>query len=423
MKSVNVKGFGKFLLTMFLAVLLLLTCFLPCTMVRATDIDDMADENRYEKLYYFSDYAESTSFGNNVIVPILTVYGLTANDLELHYWSNGEIDVANRFWAQFKRYMSDNVNQIQNAFVIVEIRSGFEKHPDNGWYELQTPYLKDVFETLKAHDCKIMFISGTDECRYSLNGGYNEFLDYVDIHICNDLMPDFIYNVLYRMQRDYGGIQTILLKKSMENIIEEFLIPYFRYVGNYSAIDYANGYHLVENVLADSGVRILIQTGNDEFTDYITEDTYDFEDIVDQMSNGLCAIGDTWEDSSVTLLGAFGEAWLYLMVNNRIEQEMSFPIFVYNTTADLSSYRSESNLYILDHLMYLSDSILEEIVETFILGGDLSIYNNCFGRCIVTYKPITFGEDGWMIIGRGDLSGWQTYMEEEEWMFYFGEIF
>lgn len=50
MKNANVKGFGKVLSAMALAALLLLTCLLPRASARA--IDNPADDDPYEKLYY-----------------------------------------------------------------------------------------------------------------------------------------------------------------------------------------------------------------------------------------------------------------------------------------------------------------------------------------------------------------------------------
>ena len=419
MKNANVKGFGKVLSAMALAALLLLTCLLPRASTRA--IDNPADDDPYEKLYYFSDYSGCVGIYNNLIKPVLiNDYGLTEADAVLNYWSNGAVNNADRFWPRFKAYMTANMSQIRNAFIICEIRDDLTKNPDDGRHEIQTYYLNDIFETLKSQNCKIMFISGTDENRYSGKSEYSDFLDYVDIHICCDLLTDFINSFLYRMEEDYGGYHTILLEQNMAQVIEEYLIPYFRYKNpDLSAMD--PDYKTSQSVLAASCVNILIQTGNDAFIDYATGESYNFQQIVQEF-DGLCAIGNTLADDSINLIGAFGEAWLYLMLNHRMTQLLTFPIFVYNTEEDLSSYFGTSDLYILDHLLCLSTDLLTEIMEAFIMGGNLSVYDNCIGRCAVTCKPVTIGEDGWVIIGGADLPCWQIYMEKEDWEFYFGEI-
>lgn len=365
---------------MILVAVLLLTCILPRTSVSASGIAG-GEAEAYEKLYYFSDYVGSESFCNNVVTPILIDYGLSAADIEFHYWTNTVPSQSNDFWHKFKEYMNGNLSEIQNAFVIFEMRDNLQKALARNRSGIQTLYLKDTFETLKNQNCKILFLNTTDVCRFSGSEEYSDFLESVDIYVSADLMINFVYSLLMQMNDNYGGLHTILLKQDMSYLIAEYLIPYFRYVYNLSAMERA--FHSEAAVLQTVGVDVLIQTGNDEFTDYVTGTSYDFEYLAEYRSNELCAIGNILQDVSVNLIGAGGEAWLFLMKNYRQSYVLEFPIFVYNYALDLSSYADEQNLFILNDQLYLSESFLAQIVEAFIMGRDLSMYNNVMGVALL----------------------------------------
>lgn len=74
----------------------------------------------------------------------------------------------------------------------------------------------------------------------------------------------------------------------------------------------------------------------------------------------------------------------------------------------------------VSELFKLDNGYLDKIINDFINGNDLSIYNNYNGKCIVSYKPLLVSADGWMKTNsEGDyIECWSTYMNEEDYYKY-----
>ena len=393
MKNANVKGFGKVLSAMALAALLLLTCLLPRASARA--IDNPADDDPYEKLYYFSDYDQCLNFRNGVLYSYIGNSGLTAADVVLNYWPY--VSETNNFWTQFSSFLlTTQLTQLGKSFIIFEIRDGFRKGSVAG----DIAVLEDMFSTLKGQGCRIMFICGTEEARFY---EYTDFLQDVDIHINTDLITPYVDNALRTMeetfQEDYVSNCAILLNSNASSIIEEYLIPYFRYWGELSALEYPS-YQQPQAFLGwcsqNLGIEIFVGSGN-SYTNQASGAAVSYEQILTDHAR-IFALEVLWTSEDVLALNDLFEL--------QEDQERYFPVFVYNASwSSLGSYGDGCILYESDDGKYVLSVDILDIIGDFILDHSLTGYTNWNGRCSATYKPIIFGPNGW-ILGCRHLPCW-----------------
>ena len=413
MKNANVKGFGKVLSAMALAALLLLTCLLPRASARA--IDNPADDDPYEKLYYFSDYDQCLNFRNGVLYSYIGNSGLTAADVVLNYWPY--VSETNNFWTQFSSFiLTTQLTQLGKSFIIFEIRDGFRKGiaPDSVAGDIAL--LEDMFSTLKGQGCRIMFICGTDE---TILNEYYDFLLFVDIHIKTDIITSYVDNALRIMeatfQEEYVSSCAILLNSNASSIIEEYLIPYFRYWGNLSALEYPE-YQQPQAFLGwcsqNLGIEIFVGSGN-SYTNQASGAAVSYEQILTDHAR-IFALEVLWSSEDVLELND--------LFDLQEDQERYFPVFVFNASwSSLGSYGDSYILYVSDDGKYVLSVEILDIIGDFFLDHSLTGYTNWNGRCPATYKPILFGPNGWILGCRVWDPCWQASMFEEDWEFYFGE--
>ncbi len=406
-----------------MAFLFLLACAFP--MLGGFNAAAENDEPTSGHLYYFSDSAESAARCRKFVADGLI------NTYTLYYYT------PDKFTDTFKDNFNKGVyNDISNSYVIFEMASAeLPIETDDGSTTLFTDDLANFFWGLKTNGCKIMFISATDEARYTpdpTNYGenpYSAFLDYVDIHVKVDFFFTFTYNIYYRAQAgntttdtpfqytsfllDSAMFYDDVSKKISNSAFGHYFIPHIldyqreRIEGTQSPLsdilDYFKinvFYYTTPNIW----VQILSQSSqvSYEFSDNNTGDLFD------AINNGAyCAIGTSWGGE------AYMNNWLEQLQSIQAAYELSFPVYLYNSNGYNITVDAPQNLYQVGKISY------EYIYKEFLVREDLSGYNNVVGRCEVTHSPMLAGEGGWMIDpgAAGDavsMRGWQKIMSPED---------
>lgn len=383
------------------------------------------DEPTSGHLYYFSDSAESAARCRKFVADGLI------NTYTLYYYT------PDKFTDTFKDNFKKGVyNDISNSYVIFEMASAeLPIETDDGSTTLFTDDLANFFWGLKTNGCKIMFISATDEARYTpdpTNYGenpYSAFLDYVDIHVKVDFFFTFTYNIYYRAQAgntttdtpfqytsfllDSAMFYDDVSKKISNSAFGHYFIPHIldyqreRIEGTQSPLsdilDYFKinvFYYTTPNIW----VQILSQSSqvSYEFSDNNTGDLFD------AINNGAyCAIGTSWGGE------AYMNSWLEQLQSIQAAYELSFPVYLYNSNGYNITVDEPQNLYQVGKISY------EYIYNAFLGGDDLSQFDNVVGRCEVTHSPMLAGNGGWMIDpgAAGDavsMRGWQKIMSPED---------
>lgn len=385
-----------------LAFLFLLACAFP--MLGGFNAAAENDKPTSGHLYYFSDSAESAARCRKFVSDGLI------NTYTLYYYAT------NTFTDTFKEnFYNGEYNDISNSYVIFEMASTeFPEQTDDGSTTLFTDDLANFFNYLKTNGCKIMFISATDEARYTpdpTNYGenpYSAFLDYVDIHVKVDFFFTFTYSIYYRAQISSGITNDTPFEST------SFLLDSAMFYGNGSKTisNSAFGHYFIplildykreaiegtqtplSDVLCDSEIKVFYYNTPNIWTQIYrqmqeTSYVYDDEgkdDLRDAINNGAyCAIGTSWGGE------AYMNSWLAQLKSMQDEYALTFPVYLYNSSDYEITVDEPQNLYQVGKISY------EYIYKEFLVREDLSGYNNVAGRCEITHFPATVGDEGWMI--------------------------
>lgn len=418
---------GK-LKTVFVSLSLAFLFLLACAFPMLGGLNAAAAENDKPTsghLYYFSDSTESAARCRKFVSDGLI------NTYTLYYYATDTF--ANTFRANFN---NGDYNDISNSYVIFEMASAeLPTETDDGSTTLFTDDLTDFFSYLKTNGCKIMFISATDEARYTpdpTNYGenpYSAFLDYVDIHVKVDFFFTFTYNIYYRAQAgntttdtpfkntsfllDSAMFYDDVSKKISNSAFGHYFIPHI--------LDYKRDVIEAESpwlsgAFENLRIKVFYYNTPNIWTQIYrqmkeTSYVYDNEgkdDLRDAINNGAyCAIGTSWGGE------AYMNSWLEQLQSIQAAYELSFPVYLYNSNGYEITVDAPQNLYQVGKISY------EYIYKEFLVREDLSGYNNVVGRCEVTHSPMLAGEGGWMIDpgAAGDavsMRGWQKIMSPED---------
>ena len=346
------------------------------------------DEPTSGHLYYFSDSAESAARCRKFVSDGLI------NTYTLYYYATGTFADTFR-----KNFTEGDYSGISNSYVIFEMTStGFPTETDDGSTTLFTDVLENFFRYIKTNGCKIMFISATDEARYI---HYNDFLDYVDIHVKTDIFFKFITSVLYHAAQDCenGGKiwgTTFFLDAGLidyensqplsQSVFGYYFIPYL--AGMYQ--DELNGEPVfLSDFIARKNIKLFCNTTGANYLDLIYKDSYsrttNASDLYDAASNPFyCGAGTNWKGEAYT------ENWLYEMCEMQGMLDNYFPVYFYGSNA----YPTEN---VPANLCTAGQIDLTAIYTDFISGADMTPYNNTSGRCVITHSPSQASEEGWLI--------------------------
>ncbi len=381
---------GK-LKTVFVSLSLAFLFLLVCAFPMLGGFNAAAAENDKPTsghLYYFSDSTESAARCREFVSDGLI------NTYTLYYYTPDKF--TDTFRANFKK---GDYNDISNSYVIFEMASaGFPTETDDGSTTLFTDDLTEFFSYLKTNGCKIMFISATDEARYI---HYNDFLDYVDIHVKTDIFFKFITSVLYHAAQDCenGGLlcgTTFFLDAGL--IDYENLQPLSQSVFGYYFIPYLAGMYQDElngepvslsDFIARKDIKLFCNTTGANYLDLIYRDHYsrttNTGNLSDAASNAFyCGAGTNWKGEAYT------ENWLYEMCEMQGMLDNYFPVYFYGS----NTYPTET---IPANLCTTGQIALTTVYTDFISGEDMTPYNNTSGRCVITHSPTQANEEGWLI--------------------------
>lgn len=363
------------------------------------------DEN-LTSLYYFSDYYESEEYFYNGFLRDYIDWNPYITDAYLYYSGNDT-----SFWDQIMQMMTSGDMDIENAFIIFEVRRSLSiepgsftwpvteeqiyEHYENSVYSA----LESLFRTWKESECKIMFISGTDEVWYE-QYPMNRFLEYVDIHINTDLLTPFTYSLTHISCTKYNFEDGVIILDSTmcgDWYFHRFLLPYI--VSEYLEMgitlninppimeyDDYDDLNVVQSILNALNLTVYFYDNNSgEYRDMYGGSVG--AEVEPTVYNGgyLCIVGGNESLSDETLWN------LYQGKGDNAE------FFVYNlawkTVEEVPGGIKYCGLSTQRFNYYLS-----AIMRDFILNDlpSLQKYNNWIGYCSVTFKPI-FPGDGWLV--------------------------
>jgi len=376
------KNFKTRLIAVITVALLALSLILPFIYANKT-VNVSANTG---EIYYFSDNEDSVKYDK--IIQDNTERNLT------HKFFN-KVTTAEELYNNIK------INSIpESTHVILELR-------ESDLNEYTIPALENIFVGLKQKKCKIMFICGTsEECLV----GYTSFLNYVDIHVNTDTFLPFFDNAMRRIEQKepsdtsaVEGTEMIELNnrkiifdknlsKGFDNInsfMEELVLPYL--IENFR-IDIYSDYSAIMTACIERNVHLYFSTDSD-YVDITTDEHFHIDEICED-AYAMGSVGDIYD--------------LHRWLNDIINYEI--PLFQYDGVgADLSGYEFTNKLYYCGDSAFFERAefssgedrdnyrfTMADILIDFIYDGDLTVYDNWEGVCMVTSKPIFPGENGWI---------------------------
>ena len=337
-------------------------------------------------LYYITDRAESREYFD------LIAAATGASGERGHFIYIQPQD----FWhAMRQMYQSGYFFGIENAFFVLEVRSGFPQdvlapvNEDEECFSDQIfEMLYEIFVFLDSNGCRTMFICGTDESRFSGSGKnlpypQNEFLYYVDIHVNDDLCTMYHYTAIKRMEETLCGVtdnpeadewkETVILLDVSLGDSWDFLKTLIKYFAVTYQSDLTN--FAPEMILNQMGVKVFFSRGLGDFVDPFayTDDPYD-------------GFYDVWENAEKAFVIARRDGDLY--------GEYEYLLHYRTEKAD------RTYLYPFDYAWGRIDAYLPDIMQDFSLGTreDLKYWDWYHGekRCDITFKPIEYSGNGWL---------------------------
>ena len=424
------KKTRKSVIALFLTFVLMAGCMLPLFGFPIGARDVMPDTpEAFDSFYYISDDPQSSTRYQDL---------LDATALNGHYCYLGNFSTSNTPELQVQAYMQSigtcAYQSISNAYVIFEIQKRFTR-VDTAVNEPELPaMLNTIFSTLQENNCRIMFISGTDEALYAPD--YNYFLEYVDVHVNVDIWYTFMSTIFYKAYLENGQQSlhniTFILDRNLSNEIEDIqslsntLIisnnePFKNYwfINNY-IITYLCKQYAEEirqnnwtylDLLNETNIKIICHMNENTFYDVtanerIVIDEIDTNDLCGRLFNEyIYAIG--YADSGYS----YSANWLDLIQTIKNDCDLSFPVYLFNPLA--YTFDSYNSLFTAG-----APTDIYPVMLAFLQNMNMSSYNNWSGLCLVTHKALNFGPNGWLIdtvLNGFLLSEWLIYQPEAEW--------
>lgn len=366
------------IIKLFVSVIVLVLCVMFCNEVKAS--------SNYSSIYFYSNSQEHYNECHEYIRDLALDYNISSNNIHMVCKPLGLLE--DYIWIKYCAGEMD----FSNALVIIDMPSGImENHEPNADPESYfTRRLKVVFSSLKERNCKIMFICGTQEIRFSTpgqpndsQGNFNEFLDYVDIHINVASFNPFYMSMIVRIEEETNGRDVTLIFDENTQLYDKVMDFYQRKYGNNYLLEEEEQYGSFENYLYNVYNLHIIRYDNIDkiFIDNNYEWSNDVRDLIHNES--VYAIGMINSEPN------FSE-WISQI--NYAKYNGSYTIwsvFVFNRLGvNISNYNILGPLYYLLEYKYSRYMVeMNNVFFDFINGEDLTPYNNQVGRCQITYCP------------------------------------
>lgn len=435
--------FKNFLIAVIAAMILVFACIMPVTVTFASGgAEEPTDPPQtpqitYEDLYYFSDNEKCSQRFGEYVATFNNIYSASIQG-HLIDWTESNDKTS---LEKASTYITQNgLPKIKKSLVIFEVCNEYclqyylNYRPEMSEYDHEyadtNNLLYSFFSQLKENkenECKIMFICGFDEARFM---SHNAFLDFVDIHVNTALLENFMYNTINRIQSD-GRIdnRTIIFDSALSfgmgkdadtghalsNIyFKNYFFRFFIYAYKKEITNEVN------SVFVKNGIKFLFFIDDGEFYDGV-------EDVIirDTENDGYTYLNEYLNNEKVCVVGASWKG------EDKLEELYTILDFAYRaggSSADMEFYIFNSQNYPLNFINGYTlreegndlgwfEYTLSIIAADFICGNDLTIYDNWDGRCIVTYKPVTFSPNGWFY----DF-GWNRD-SYPKWLEFFSDLF
>lgn len=380
-----------------LSLLLVFTCICPAFTTKQANADNIPIEQR--QVYYFSDnsnlYSSISSKMSEIGIPSANYHNeLVREDITT-------------FTEDFIDYASSTTysNIPQNAYIIFEMRTNLVDYEGLNLTSYLFIQLREMFSSLKNKNCKIMFISGTEECLLYLENDSDHpshsaaaFLDYVDIHINLDLLYVLSEGISQRLS---DAEQLTLYMDTHSDVFLKYLLRILRYkydlrgVGNL----YLNSQSAILNALyVNEQVTIFGKLSNNKYKLLNTDQEYFFNEMIeDPVLNGkVAAIAMPMQYDYPPFSSFVNE-----MNSLRNSYGETFDFFAYNPTninlSDLTDLFNVCSVWLEPSNFFTVT--LPVMIKKFLNDEQLQQYDNWFGRAAINHKPIAFGSGGWIDMG------------------------
>ena len=356
-----------------------------------TPDDELNPDSSYTSLYYFSNYFDSQISIYGDILSSLINQSPYLESSEMHYW--GYPNTTRGFWEEMGEYYYGGGDTISNALIIFEVRgeldwklgvyNGTEEQAeiDYRYENSKYPLMKTMFSKWKENSCKIAFICETDEVWFENN--YDEFLDYVDIHINLDMLTSFAYSVADEiLSRPYEDATVVFDSvMSQDWFIDDYFLPYLAHIYRKKINSQSNA--SAEDILGISKINVFFYNGTDFFD--ISGNSVSQAELYQSYGEAPHAyiIGDISNQSDSNLINLYDKNDNYIYFAFNLYHDFDIAIYSYITYAGMSASRINYHLAV--------------ILRDFILNDDNSLlkYDNWSGRCMISFKLI-YGSGGWL---------------------------
>ncbi len=375
-------------LALTLALCLALVCFAPAALVCASTDFEPPETFAYEDVYYFSDA---------YIGDVDTYFAKISSELNAKY--HGAFVLHKCPYSLTYSNNSPYLYEVEENSVVIFEKTIWEPHYD---ISTQTDKLQDdndfliyLFSFWRSDGCKVIFVNGLEEARllgldldYDTSP-YTEFLQYVDIHINTDMFTLFMDNIL-RIQFDNQPINNFLFV--LDETFGEELIEF---IDSWIFEDY-----ILRYMLATDRSQIIYAG---DLLDYFEENNINFLFYDGSSLDSLIQATEEWTESNMCAIGtnglgnAYAEQWLYdveylrdMKGNNMEIYEYLYPVW----SDGVSEYFDSVKMAWHVRFPYLDE--FWNIFDTAIRDGDLTVFDNWYGRnSVINFKPLV-GEGGWM---------------------------
>lgn len=372
---------------LFVLVIVLVLFVMFCNTVKAS--------GDYSSIYFYSNNEENYNACQEYIRNLALDSNISSNNIHMIV---EPYDIFEEYI--YVEYEAGTFNY-SNALVIFDMSAGImDNHDPNIEPELYfVRILKNIFSSLKERNCKIMFICGTQEIRFSTpeeprdsQGNLNEFLDYVDIHVNVSTFDPFYMSMIVRIEKETNGSNATLIFDENTQLYDK-VIDYYQRKYDYNNLTVDDPDYSIEKYLYDT-YRFQIIRYDENSQTFMNQNGEISDDVFHLIENNVVyPIGmvndlinfSQWADK----INCAKNKFIYVR----------WSVFVYNQLGiGISHCNILGALYHLYAYKYGRYVVrMNSVISDFINGEDLTPYNNRYGRCQITYRPLSSGRYGWLI--------------------------
>ena len=376
-------------------------------------------QNDFENIYLFSDNQEFFTYESQAINSCslaANIYDFTLIDDPVAALVNNVLSVADN---------SIVIVDIQKRLDIIKRnREEFSSTNSSVMFDLEY-----VFSTLKTNNCKIMFISGTDEDTFYYR---RSFLNYVDVHVDTDFLYSLVKGLIYRIENNAElGIddnfyiitdeifynpndsKVDFTKKWVYPYFEEtYFSEYYSLIQNSELLDETRNLSFCDYLHDIKKIRLYGKTDYNSTTLYNYLKSTIFNTITTEYDLGF-GINNYFKNTNQAYFTGFmnysknSGNWCHIInslkyyLPNDLINVMMLNTDAISESLNIDEYNciGETRPMFFGEIMPFDEIFtFSDILFDFISDNDMQKYNNLPGQCDITYMPITIGDNGWIPI-------------------------